>query len=820
MAAVRSPVTAAAPIDRALRPDGSLRRVSGSFDARGYRLALGSGGAPRFVKAASGPSALGGATPITSTATGDSLWSESFGQPGASASPNLNVVAVNGTSVYIGGQFTGLGGTSGFNYHNIARWDGQGWHQLASGTNGAVNAIAFSSSKVLVGGSFTSAGGVSANAIAEWTGSAWQALGGGMKNGSGNGQVDAVTVDPVSGNVYAGGNFATADGQTANGIAVWNGTAWSPLGTGLLWNGFAAYVYAMVYANSTLYVGGNFTQAGSTKVDALAEWHNGTWSTVGGAGVSTSAGVAGTVYAMTRDPANGTLYVAGAFAQAGGSFSHGGPVTGAAPALNVAAFNGTSWSGLGAGLAGTVRGLTDWGGRVFASGTLSGSVPVLATWTGSTWAPVGQGIDGTSTAGAVLGSSAAEGVVAFGLFQTAGGRSIELNQIGRWNGATWLGFGLGVPGTVTALAGSNHDLYTAGSFSTAGSATAASIAHFNGKTWSLMGTTGVTGTSGGCARGGVLHSICTIAIDPGTRRVYVGGNFSAINGVSAENVAMWDGSSWHPLGAGVDGTVNALLVYNGYLWAGGGFHHAGGSAANDVAKWSLASGDWSQVGGDAVYGTGTGDEGDVNTLAAVTAPPNNHFVIIGGGFPSISDGTRMYGVLGLVSFDTSLSSYPSPTSGYGPFTGNGSGNPGVSGAVDALFVDGTSVYVGGSFAFAGGVPANGFAKYDMSAPLGSRWSVPGMVGGVRSLRKVGSSFYLGGTFSQAGGVSASKVARYTPGSATPWSALGSGVTGTVSPAVDAEAQTADGLYFGGLFGVAGATKPSEGIALWSNTAIP
>jgi hypothetical protein len=110
-----------------------------------------------------------------------------------------------------------------------------------------------------------------------------------------------------------------------------------------------------------------------------------------------------------------------------------------------------------------------------------------------------------------------------------------LNQIGRWTGSAWQGFGLGIPATVVALAGSNHDLYAAGKFTTAGWTNATSIGHFNGKTWTRMGAD-VTGTPGACARTGV-----------------VGGNFSATDGVKASNVALWNGSSWHGMGTGIDG---------------------------------------------------------------------------------------------------------------------------------------------------------------------------------------------------------------------------------------------------------------------------
>ena len=63
------------------------------------------------------------------------------------------------------------------------------------------------------GGNFTTAGGVSANFIAKWDGTNWSALGSGM-----NSTVNALAFD-LSGNLYAGGNFNTAGGVSANFIA-------------------------------------------------------------------------------------------------------------------------------------------------------------------------------------------------------------------------------------------------------------------------------------------------------------------------------------------------------------------------------------------------------------------------------------------------------------------------------------------------------------------------------------------------------------------------------------------------------------------------
>ena len=65
------------------------------------------------------------------------------------------------------------------------------------------------------------------NRIARWDGSAWSALGSGM-----NSTVKALAFDN-SGNLYAGGYFTTAGGETVNRIAKWDGSAWSALGSGV-----------------------------------------------------------------------------------------------------------------------------------------------------------------------------------------------------------------------------------------------------------------------------------------------------------------------------------------------------------------------------------------------------------------------------------------------------------------------------------------------------------------------------------------------------------------------------------------------------------
>jgi hypothetical protein len=67
--------------------------------------------------------------------------------------------------------------------------------------------------------------------------------------------------------LYAGGAFTTAGGVAANRIAKWNGTAWSPLGTGV--NGT---VNALTGFGPALYTGGSFTTAGGVASGFIAKW--------------------------------------------------------------------------------------------------------------------------------------------------------------------------------------------------------------------------------------------------------------------------------------------------------------------------------------------------------------------------------------------------------------------------------------------------------------------------------------------------------------------------------------------------------------------
>lgn len=130
--------------------------------------------------------------------------------------------------IYAGGNFTGMGGVG--NTNRIAYWDGAAWNALSNGVdNNSVIAIAVGlDNTIYVGGTFSTVDGGSAYVrIAYWDGSAWGSM------GDANNIVNELVVDPVTGDLYAGGVFTIIGGVTVNGLARWNGTIWENIGDGL-----------------------------------------------------------------------------------------------------------------------------------------------------------------------------------------------------------------------------------------------------------------------------------------------------------------------------------------------------------------------------------------------------------------------------------------------------------------------------------------------------------------------------------------------------------------------------------------------------------
>ena len=805
-----TPGTAAAaepvrPIQEALAADGTLDARSGSYDARGYRMAPAADGRPRFVRATAA----------------DAPWDDRFGLGGAPGVDEFRAVAVDGGQVYIGGRFATTALEAAIPMNHVARWDGRRWSALGTGTNGPVTALAARNGVVYAAGDFTAAGGTAAAHVARWDGTTWSPLGAGLAMGGGDAvRVGALALD--GGTLYVGGRFDRAGTVPAAGVARWSGTVWSALGAGLQ-RCDAAFtaggrcsatpalgeVRALALFEGRLHAGGDFNLAGGTRADSLARWTGTAWQPVAGA-VTARPGERASVTALAADTA--ALYVGGGFTSIGGVAARG-----------VARYAGGTFAPLGTGLAprpgtadpaGVPTAMAVRDGRLFVAGPFEHAGDVLvrgfAQWTGAAWSPVGAVLDGFGVSPAPTAVGAGPDGVVFAGRGTlaAGGGTVAFGGVGLWTGTELRSFGLGVgnergDGEVLAVAARGRDLYVAGQVLRAGwlglaSPRRANIARFDGSRWHPLG-------------GGLQDGQANAIVIDGTD-VYVGGRFSQAGDVPAANVARWNGTSWSALGSGTDGEVLALHVHRRKLYAGGRFTAAGGVAAPAAAVWDLGSRTWSALPGTPSFGAQP-----VTAIGAFEAP-YDRYVVLGGDFEEL-DGFRVNRVVALDVVDGRYVFFPEPD-GATATAGIRCADFCRLRAVRALETAGPVLYVGGQFDRGGAANARGLAAFDLQT---GRWSAPGSIGGpadsyVGALQQVGTTLFAGGRFTGIGGVAANNVARLRAGA---WSPLGTGVTHPVSVrlGVDALAQSSQGLYAGGSFARAG-DLASHGVALWRETAWP
>lgn len=678
---------------------------------------------------------------------------------------------VTGPSLYMAGGFTAIGATP---VGGLARWNGSAWVAPTTGVSApggaGLSVIAVFDDDgpgprrpgLYVGGSFTTAGVVTARNIARWDGTTWQALGIGLGDNGTTVQAlqefDPDGPGPLPSVLYAGGNFSTAGGLSVTGVASWDGTAWAqaPSLTAGSVTAFAVFDeddtgpgLPKLFLNSSV---------GSISVCRL---DGNAWTTVG----SSLSGNGWTLRATdSKAPGGAALYLGGTFTSFNGISSRG-----------IVRWNGTSWSGFGSGTSidGEVRAIT--------VADPDGSGPLTSR------------------------------VIAAGAFTTIG--TAGANGIGAWDGATWSPFGNGMSGRVSAIASFDPDgsgpanpvVAIGGAFVSAGPTLVRGITTWNGTSFSSLG--------GGLAQTSTNVEVLAIAsfdedgAGPGAPNLVIGGVFATVGGVSASNIARWNGSTWAPMGAGFDGTVRALAVYDDgsgpTLFAGGSFHFSGLAGTNYIAKWDGFS--WVVVPSPLTA--------KVNAMAVFDedgAGPNPASLFVGSDFNA---------------------AYLSRVTG-STWTLVGAGIGGAVQAITVADLDGAGpltprLYVGGTFTTAGGIPASRLASWDgttwRSVGQGVQNGVNAEVLALASFDDDGTSFnpvslFVGGLFTQAGNQQIKGLARFD---GADWFPLSSGLSDPVQINVRALAvvdQDGPGarlpaLFSGGVFQRTGAYS-SANFARW------
>jgi hypothetical protein len=326
---------------------------------------------------------------------------------------------------------------------------------------------------------------------------------------------------------------------------------------------------------------GDFSAGGSTALNRIGRWNGQTWSPLAGGftrGMFSSAGIS---LAVFDDGHGAALYASGAFDAAGG-----------VPANNIAKWNGTSWSSVGGGLsyyAYQLRVLDDGTGpALYAVGDFMSPVAQVGKFDGTSWSQVGNGLPNTPFSITVFDDGTGPHIYA-GTNQIFSGGSGVFELVSN----QWVGLGT-IPGaSVYALAvyddGSGPALYAGGFYDHIGSVPANAIAKWNGTSFAPLGT-GITGVQASV-------QAMTVFDDGAGPALYVGGNFDFAGGVSATNVARWNGTAWSALGSGVTGNpmhgyVSGMNVYDdgsaggADLFVGGNFTLADGQPAAELARWT------------------------------------------------------------------------------------------------------------------------------------------------------------------------------------------------------------------------------------------
>ncbi|MEO1229165.1 MAG: hypothetical protein AAFZ18_09690, partial [Myxococcota bacterium] len=432
------------------------------------------------------------------------------------------------------------------------------------------------SGRLLVGGHFFTVdrygNSVPVSHLARWDGRAWTDLGGGVSGGVGvfaPGVLGVYALFPLEQDgLLIGGMFLRGGETTSQGVVRFDAQGFSPLaGEGQSFQGVSGFVDAVAIDESgRVYIGGDFSQAGSAEVSDVARFENGAWAPVG-------ESLGGFVARVVIEPQSQQPWIAGQFELAG-----------EVGTVGLARLQDDAWQPLGEPLNGEVSTiLFHSSGDVYVGGSFDrvGGVAAnnVARFDGTVWHAVGSGLQGREfTSVNDLVEDSAGQVWATGAFRTTGdgrpARGIAAFDGARWEEMGGLGDVGGLEGRGTDLAVSGTDIYLAGTFPSVGGVPALSIARWDGSQWHPLGE--------GFSVFELPASVTSIEALGGT--LFATGAFGFDSQLN--HIAWWNGTTWMPLAEGLSDLGTSMVVRDRDLWVGGPFGQAGGRVSVGVARWT------------------------------------------------------------------------------------------------------------------------------------------------------------------------------------------------------------------------------------------
>jgi hypothetical protein len=494
----------------------------------------------------------------------------------AVASPTSGV---DGSTVYVGGEFTGIGGQA---RNHVAALDaGNG---LATEWNPSANSVVLalavapptsgvSDRTIYAGGKFTGIGGQSRNCIAALDASSGLAT---AWNPNANSAVYVLAAaPPLSGTsgsmVYAGGPFTSISGQTRNNIAALDtrtgrATDWDPNvnkdGRVLT---LAISPPTFGGSGSTIYVGGDFTSIGGQFRNNIAALDAST-----GLATAWNPNVDSQVYALAVAPPisgvapGSTIYAGGRFTSVGGQ-PHSNLV-----ALDAGTGAPTTWTPLADGI---VDALTVSGNTIYAGGTFThiGGQPryhvaALDASNGlaTTWNPSANSIVLTLAVAPPISEGSNSVIYAGGNFSTIGGQ--PRNYIAALDASTGLAtnWNPNANSSVDTLTVSGSTVYAGGRFTSIGGQPRNYVAAQSADTglttsWNLYANSNVWALAAASPTSGVSGST-----------IYVGGSFTSISGRFNPSIA-----------ALRDGALTCQSAGSGGSWRAANWSNCGGAIPGD-----------------------------------------------------------------------------------------------------------------------------------------------------------------------------------------------------------------------------------------------